>query len=358
MANGSEPGSTPDDALGQEFIHYVGNASPILTACCERSSRAEWVAENADCRLEKHALSAWRRTLQLSSVSQVKASINSVISLRYFRPTSLDAALRLIAEASAVTVAGGTALNISKVDRHSGKRIVDLGNLHDSRRIFRGEQHWRISTMTTWSDLLEASDLPSHFEGLKEAARQIGSLQIQNMGTICGNLCRASAVSDGIPNLLTMNALVELRTVIGFRHLSVNDFLVGDNATVLGADELVVGVIIPDPIRPARSGFVKISARKQFSVSILNVAAALEMNADLTIGAARIAVGGFTPSAVRLRRLEDCLLGCQIGDQVQAVMDDMYLGGLDLADDRRAAAAYRRDTLQSVLGRLVVGLCQ
>ena len=71
-----------------------------------------------------------------------------------------------------------------------------------------------IPALTTWTDVAE-TDLPPAFDGLRAAARTIGGRQIQNAGTVCGNIVNASPASDGMPNLLALDASVEVARPMG-----------------------------------------------------------------------------------------------------------------------------------------------
>ena len=130
---------------------------------------------------------------------------------------------------------------------------------------------WRIGALTTWTDVAEAPTLPAAFDGLRAAARPIGGRQIQNAGTIAGNLVNASPAADGTPNLLALDAVVELASAArGVRRLPVGDFVTGNRSTVLAPDELVTAVLVPDA-PPASPGptFLKLGSRAYLVISIV-----------------------------------------------------------------------------------------
>ena len=94
--------------------------------------------------------------------------------------------------------------------------ILDISAVPGLRGIAEDAAGWRIGALTTWTDLIRA-DLPPLFDGLKLAAREIGGVQIQNRGTLAGNICTASPAGDGAPNLLALDAHVELASRQGRR---------------------------------------------------------------------------------------------------------------------------------------------
>src|SRR6185312_12387938 len=106
-------------------------------------------------------------------------------------------------------------------------RVVDLSALATLRGIRFERDHIRIGGRTTWTDIIRA-DLPPAFAGLQAAAREVGSVQIQNSGTIAGNLCNASPAADGVPPLVAFDAEVELISQRGTRRLPLAQFITGN----------------------------------------------------------------------------------------------------------------------------------
>src|SRR6185437_1042010 len=94
--------------------------------------------------------------------------------------------------------------------------------------------------------------LPPLFDGLKQAAREVGGRQIHNAGTLAGNLCNASPAADGVPPLLALDADVELAGRAGMRRLPLSTFFTGNRRTMLAPGELLVALHVPKPARPAR----------------------------------------------------------------------------------------------------------
>ncbi|MGH6720382.1 MAG: FAD binding domain-containing protein, partial [Alphaproteobacteria bacterium] len=127
----------------------------------------------------------------------------------YLRPPRLDQALAYAADGPRVVVAGGTDHYPARVGREDGEDVLDISAIAGLRGVAEGDSGWRLGALTTWTDLIEAP-LPPLFDGLKLAAREIGGVQIQNRGTLGGNLCNASPAADGVPALLALDAEVEL----------------------------------------------------------------------------------------------------------------------------------------------------
>jgi CO/xanthine dehydrogenase FAD-binding subunit len=269
----------------------------------------------------------------------------------YLRPVSLDEALQALARPWTV-LAGGTDFYPARVGRAIDENVLDIGGIDALRGISAGPDGWRLGATTTWAELLEAG-LPPLFDGLKQAAREVGGRQIQNAGTLAGNLCNASPAADGVPPLLTLDAEVELAGWAGTRRLPLASFITGNRRTVLAPGELLVAIHVRRPARDARSAFLKLGARRYLVISIAMAAATLEIEAG-RIAAARIAVGACSAVAQRLPALEAALVGATI-DSLAKRVDISQLVPLSPIDDVRGSAGYRREAAVTLLRRLLAG---
>jgi CO/xanthine dehydrogenase FAD-binding subunit len=269
---------------------------------------------------------------------------------RYLRPLSLSDALTALAvRGPLVSLAGGTDFYPARVAEAGNDAVLDITGLPGLRRIERRADHWWIPCLATWTDIIEAA-LPPVFDGLRQAARQVGGVQIQNMGTLVGNVCNASPAADGIPCLLALEAEVELASVRETRRLTLQDFVLGPRRTARRPDELVLGLRIPCTHEAAQSAFLKLGSRRYLVISIAMVAAVIARADDGCISRARIAVGACAATARRLPALEAALIGTR-GDSV--TIPDEHLAPLSPIDDFRASAAYRRHAVTTLLRRAV-----
>jgi len=271
----------------------------------------------------------------------------------YLRPTSLNEALQALARPWTV-LAGGTDFYPARVGRAIDDNVLDITAIAALRGIVAGPDGWRLGAITTWSELIEA-ELPPLFDGLKQAAREVGGRQIQNVGTLAGNLCNASPAADGVPPLLALDAEVELAGRAGIRRLPVAAFITGNRRTVLAPGELLVALHVPKPRRLARSAFLKLGARRYLVISIAMAAATLEIEADRIVSA-RIAVGACSAVAQRLPALEAALAGAPLDRRLADRVEAAQLAPLSPIDDVRGSAGYRSDAVVTLLRRLLRGL--
>jgi CO/xanthine dehydrogenase FAD-binding subunit len=279
-------------------------------------------------------------------------------SARYLRPTRLSDALAALAEREWTLLAGGTDYFPSRVGKPLDDDILDLTAIGELRGVQRGDGHWRIPALTTWSDLIEDDRLTPRFDGLKRAAREVGGVQIQNAGTLCGNLGNASPAADGVPNLLALDATVELVSRRGTRRLAIDAFVIGNRKTARAPDELMTAILVPDAGRAARSTFLKLGARRYLVISIAMVAAVVELDEGGRIATSRIAVGACSVVAARLPALETALIGKRLGPDLAALVAEEHLAALSPIDDVRGSASYRREAAATLVRRAIAELCR
>jgi CO/xanthine dehydrogenase FAD-binding subunit len=270
--------------------------------------------------------------------------------VNYLAPPDLDAALAAFAEGNWTVLAGGTDFYPTRVGRPLTEPVIDISGLDELRGIIVTEDSYRIGALTRWTDIREA-ELPRAFDGLRLAAGEVGGIQVQNAGTIAGNICNASPAADGIPPLLTLDASVELASRAGRRLIPLQAFLTGYRQTDRRPDELVTAVIVPRGVEGAFSDFQKLGSRSYLVISIVMVATVIEVAGDGSIDEARIAVGACSPVAQRLTQLESELRGLNIGDRLDDVPNTDHLTALAPIDDVRATASYRLDATLALIRR-------
>lgn len=269
----------------------------------------------------------------------------------YLRPATLSSALEALNGTQWSVLAGGTDFYPARVDRALDEDVLDISAVHKLRFIEALADHWRLGALSTWSDIIRA-DLPPMFDGLKLAAREVGGVQIQNMGTLGGNLCNASPAADGVPPLLSLGAAVELSSAKGVQTMALEKFIRGSRKTALGPRQLLTALIVPKPRQTRAAGhFLKLGARKYMVISIVMVAVNLEIDDDGKVSAARVAAGACSEVACRLPALEEALAGrvcsAELGEQVAAG----HLAPIAPLDDLRGSAEYRRDAALTLVRR-------
>ena len=274
------------------------------------------------------------------------------MSIAYHQPQTLDEALAIRAARPVVVLAGGTDVYPAKATRagwgdvrHAD--VLDISRIPGLRGIEAHDDHWRIGALTTWTDILRA-DLPPLFDGLKLASKEVGGVQIQNRGTLGGNLCNASPAADGVPPLLTLDADIEIASRNRVRREPLQKFIDGYRHATLRPDELVTAILIPRAA--GRGHFLKLGARRYLVISIAMVAGVVDIDRDGRIARAAIAVGACSAIATRLPGLEAALIG---QTPATARVQAGHLDALTPLGDIRASADYRRAAALALVRDLV-----
>jgi CO/xanthine dehydrogenase FAD-binding subunit len=261
-----------------------------------------------------------------------------VSPLELLRPRSLSEALRMLRdEGPMVPLAGATDLYVLlNAGTLPGERFLDLSPLSPLRRIAMRGDTLVVGALATYTQVIRARHVRARLPILVEAARQIGGAQIQNRGTIGGNIANGSPAGDSLPVLAVADAVVVLRSHGEERRVPFAHFYTGYRATVRRPDELIVAVEIP-PLE-GKQWFRKVGTRAAQAISKVVIAA-------VRSHPPRVALGSVAATVVRLPRTESALAsGAPIEEAVRVLHDEIHP-----IDDVRSTAEYRR----TVAGNLV-----
>jgi xanthine dehydrogenase small subunit len=267
--------------------------------------------------------------------------LGSVADRRLRTPRSLRDALRMLdAEGPLTPMAGCTdlyvALNLGEL---KSANFLDLWSLEPLRRIAVRDGALSIGALCTYTDLRRSRLVQRRVPMLVAAAGEVGGPQIQNRGTIGGNIANASPAGDTLPVLAAADATVVIGSIRGQRRVAFTKFYTAYRRSVLQPDELIVAVEIP--VIRGRQWFRKVGTRAAQAVSKVVMAAV-----DAGSGEApRIAIGSVAPTVVRLPRTEAALAsGASIRDAQRILSDEIVP-----IDDVRSTAEYRRRVAANLL---------
>jgi xanthine dehydrogenase small subunit len=265
----------------------------------------------------------------------------SVANRQLLEPRSLRDALRMLdAEGPLVPMAGCTDLYVAlNFGTLQGTKFLNLWGLDELRRIAVRDDVLSIGALCTYTGIMRSRTVETRVPMLVAAAHEIGGVQIQNRGTIGGNIANASAAGDTLPVLAAADAVVAVRSAAGERRIPFAELYTGYRTSVLAANELIVSVEIPR-IR-GRQWFRKVGTRAAQAISKVVMAAVDGARGE----APRIAVGSVAPTVVRLPRTETALAsGASIDDAQRVLLDE-----IDPIDDLRSTAEYRRRVVANLL---------
>lgn len=261
--------------------------------------------------------------------------------MQYLVARDLDEAVRLRAQTGFPPLAGGTDLYPAIENGARIEGMIDISRvaaLHAPIALDEGV--WTLPALTTWTEVIDA-ELPAQFDALKQAAAEVGGRQIQNTGTVGGNLCNASPAADGVTALIALDASVVLKGSRGERVVPLATFVQGNRRTALTPDEILTAVRVPSLRGRHGSVFHKLGARRYLVISIVMGAVVAELDDAGVVRTARAAVGACADRSLRIALLEASLTGLHVDALARFAIDNDALAALAPIDDVRASASYR-----------------
>ncbi|MFI5206711.1 MAG: FAD binding domain-containing protein [Gemmatimonadales bacterium] len=263
----------------------------------------------------------------------------AISTLELLEPRTLVTALKMMRTKGPVTpLAGCTDLfvNLNFGTLPAG-RFLDLSRLGPLRKIGMEDDVLVIGACATFHDIIRSKLVRQRLPMLALAAREIGGPQIQNRGTLGGNIANASPAGDSLPVLAAAEAVVVLESVEGQRSIAFTEFYTGYRATVRRPDELIVAVRVP-PVQGAQ-WFRKVGTRAAQAISKI-------VMAGVRSAQPRIALGSVAPTVIRLPKTEAALAGAGIDEACRMLESEIAP-----IDDVRSSAEYRRRVAVNLLRR-------
>lgn len=254
----------------------------------------------------------------------------------FLRPRSLAEAVDWLATTSDCRpIAGGTDLMVMLHNRQiSPAALLDVWSLDELKGVREVDGAIEVGAAESYTHIIESPLVNRYMPALAQAARTIGAAQIQDRGTLGGNLGTASPAGDTLPVMLAADAVI----VTSRRTLPVSEFFVGYRKTALEPDELIVAVRFPRDGRTIR--FRKVGTRRAQAISKVVVAVSVEPS--------RVAIGSVAEVPLRALGAEAALQRGDVDGALDALDRDIRP-----IDDVRSTAAYRRQVTRNVLRRLL-----
>lgn len=247
------------------------------------------------------------------------------------RPRTVTEALNALRDdPEMVPIAGATDLYVAlNFGTLQGTRFLDLWPLRPLRRISDKGDVLSIGALATYSAIIGSRAVRKRFPMLVAASREVGGVQIQNRGTLGGNIANASPAADTLPALAAADAVVVLASRAGERRVPITSFYTGYRKTVRQSDELITAIEVP-PIE-GEQYFRKVGTRAAQAIAKVVMAA-------VRGPAPRIALGSVAPTVVRLPQTEAALARGMSLEEAASILQSE----IQPIDDVRSTASYRR----------------
>ena len=258
----------------------------------------------------------------------------------FLQPASLNAAIDLLAQNRGRLLAGGTDFFPALGQMAVRDPLIDISRLSELRTISVGAGTIRLGAACTWSEIVTAP-LPSGFDALKEAAREIGSVQIQNRGTIGGNLCNASPAADSVPALVAAAAKAVIVGPKGKRTVAVEEIPVGPGKTSLKKGEIIESIVLPK--RPPKSGdaYLRFIPRTEMDIAVVGVGVNVTLDGKGIVTKARVALGAVAPTVRLVPAAAKALIGTKMDKAALDAMAAACSAACSPIDDKRGTRDFR-----------------
>jgi len=269
--------------------------------------------------------------------------------MAHFTPLSLDEALSAHRNGGLRVVSGGTDCYADPCLVPAEHEWLDICRIESLRGVSLSGDWVRIGATTSWAEIAAGLQglVPA---SLRQAAKAIGSRQIQARATIGGNVCHASPAADGLPALLALDAHVELASIDNIRELALQDFLVGRHRTALRPNELLTCVKFRRTTEDQETAFYKFGNRRGMTIAVVSAAVSIRWDSKCLVEQARVVIGGASELPARSASLEAHLVGQRRGCLAE-LLKKVHIQEIAPIDDLRASAAFRRHLASVVTAR-------
>lgn len=278
--------------------------------------------------------------------------------MRYIRPQSMEDAVGLLAGAAgpAAILAGGSDLLVRmKGGFVEPELIVDIKAIEGLSEITETADGFRIGAAVPCAVLGENAALKKAWPGVVEAAKLIGSKQVQGRCTIVGNLCNASPAADSVPALVAAGAKAVIAGPSGKRTIAVEAVPTGPGRTSLAKGEIVEAILLDKRSPNAGDAYQRFIPRTEMDIAVVSAGVNLTLDAHSVVKTARVALGAAAPTVLLVEEAAEILVGSKLDDATLERLAKVCSGACRPIDDKRGTIEFRRK-VAGVLAKRVAEL--
>ncbi len=278
--------------------------------------------------------------------------------MRYEAPSTLDAAMALLAEeaGSARILAGGTDL---LVQMHSGTAapdlIVDIKKIDEMCSIVLENGRYRVGAAVTGMEIMEHDDFNAAWPGVVDGVQLIGSIQVRGRATVGGNLCNASPAADSVPAIVSAGAVASIMGPGGRRDVPVEDIGIGPGRTSIEKGEIVVSLLFPEKAASSSGAYLRFTPRTEMDIAVVGAGVHLTLDAGGTCTEAKLSLGAVAARVLVVEEGAKALIGSKVDDATLEALAAAASAACSPIDDKRGTKEFRID-VAGVLARRAAGI--
>ena len=273
--------------------------------------------------------------------------------MQFVAPKSVEEAVGILAAETGLTriVAGGTDLVVQMGSgRVSPALLMDVKRIPALATITAEAGGFRIGAAVPCAELGEHAGLKKLWPGVVEAAKLIGSTQVQGRATIAGNLCNASPAADSVPALVAVGATARIVSPRGHRDVPVEDVPAGPGKTSLAKDELLESILLPARAAGSGDAYLRFIPRTEMDIAVVGVGVCLTVDGTGTCTAARVALGAVAARVLLVPEAAAAIVGSKLDDAAMARLAAAASAACRPIDDKRGTKEFRIE-IAGVLAR-------
>ena len=266
--------------------------------------------------------------------------------MKYEAPTSTKDAVALLAKnkGSAYVLAGGSDLLVRmKGGFIEPDLIVDIKRIGAMQEIKKTASGFRIGAAVPCAAMGESQALNKAWPGVVEAAKLIGSDQVQGRCTVTGNLCNASPAADSVPALVTARAKAVVVGPKGRRTVAVEKIPAGPGRTTLTKGELIEAITLPAPKPKTGDAYLRFTPRTEMDIAVCSAAVSVTLGKGGVVEEARVALGAVAPTVVLVPAAAKAIIGTKLDAEALDALAAACRAACSPIDDKRGTVEFRTD---------------
>jgi len=273
----------------------------------------------------------------------------------YIIPETLEEACSILWEAGkgVGVIAGGTDLVIGlRNGDHNPRLLIDITRIPELRKIEEREGRILIGAAVTHSEIASSPLLKKYGRVLSDAASEIGSPQIRNLGTIGGNIVNASPAADSLPPLMVLNAVGKIVSREGAREVPLDQLFKGPYETNLKPHEILVHIGFEKLSSVMRSSFVRLARREAMAIARMSMAVVLRIEKSTNlIEDIRISPGAVMPRPQRMSEVEEFLKRKSPDEAILKTASQKVSGVMVRTSGVRSSTSYKAPVVEALFLR-------
>ncbi|RUW94450.1 MAG: xanthine dehydrogenase family protein subunit M [Mesorhizobium sp.] len=274
--------------------------------------------------------------------------------MRYIRPLSIEDAVGQLAGSAgpAAILAGGSDLLVRmKGGFVEPELIIDIKSIAGLRDIRETAEGFSIGAAVPCAVLGENAALKKAWPGVVEAAKLIGSKQVQGRCTIVGNLCNASPAADSVPALVAAGARAVVVGPSGKRTIAVETVPTAPGRTSLAKGEIIEAILLGKRAAHSGDAYLRFIPRTEMDIAVVSAGVNLTLDEAGVVTAARVAIGAAAPTVLLVEEGAEALIGRKLDEAALERLAKVCAGACRPIDDKRGTIEFRRKVAGVLAGR-------